>query len=96
MPWWLDTGWSTRWSPEETGTRTAILSLALCIFLPIYAAVALLFNGLGVERDVGALIGFFSVGSGALYGGRRICAHLWPDLVKAADENAAKRLALQN
>lgn len=92
MPWWLDPG-GQDWTDEELSTRRAIAVFAMIVFIPVFTIEIWLLNGLGVDRNLGALIDLASCGFFAFWAARQICQWCWPEMVRKADENAARRLA---
>jgi hypothetical protein len=92
MPWWIDTSAGSDWTIEEQKTRRAIALIAIVAFLPVFMIEMWLLDRFGVDRNLGALIDVASSAFFAFWAAHRICRWCWPDMVKRADANAAKRL----
>jgi hypothetical protein len=92
--WWLNFFWTPRWSQEETSVRTRIWGLGCIFFLvPYIPLVQMLRRVLAMDDHRSAIISFALTLPPALYLGRKGCERMWPELVRTADENAAKRIA---
>ncbi|HUC63814.1 MAG TPA: hypothetical protein VMA53_00205 [Stellaceae bacterium] len=90
--WWTSMATGKSWSREEQWTRGAIYMVGLVLFVPFNLLIGSFFNRHGVEKHVGALTALLICVPPSYVFGRLVCARLWPDYVKRADENAAKRL----
>jgi hypothetical protein len=90
--WWLDRSWTSEWSAEETSVRARILGLSLFFFVLLFIPAGLISDAFGFDSHVSVFVAFAITAPPAFYAGRRMAVQLWPDLVKIADENAAKRL----
>ena len=89
--WWLDTNPAALWSPEERRARMAIYGLAIPIFLAIFGVEILAFNPY-LDNHIVAMMGALSAVP-SVFASRGVCVKTWPELMKRADENAARRLA---
>jgi hypothetical protein len=96
MKWW----WVTRppsggcaWSREERQTVWRIHLIAMPLFaVCCFKLVMFLFDS-GLDPAIVAAAGVVPPYVLALALARRICLWLWPDLLRRADENAARRYA---
>lgn len=91
--WWTSMATGSQWSREEQWTRGAIYLIGVIIFLALDTLEMWFLNPYGVEEHVRAAVGLITCVPLALFFSRQICVRAWPDYVKKADENAAKRLA---
>jgi hypothetical protein len=96
MPWWIDTSSGLNWTDEEQRVRKRIALIAMVVIWPFFIPEMWLFNRIGIDQGVGALIDFATAGPIGFFLARKICEWRWPDTVKAADASAATRLARQN
>jgi hypothetical protein len=92
MPWWLIPDYvDGGWSKEEKSAWALIYLLATFASVAVFVAGLIAISLLGIKGRVEDLLLFFvSVPLGVL-ASRRICAILWPNLIRKADENAKKR-----
>jgi len=96
MRWW----WITRprsitdaWSIEERQTVWRIHLIAMPLFaICCFKLVMFLFNG-GVDPLIVAIASVVPTYIAAFAVARGVALWLWPDLMRRADENAAKRYA---
>jgi hypothetical protein len=89
--WWVSMTWSPEWSDAETSARTRILGLSSVFFLLLFIPEALVFNAVGIDHHIGAFVAFAVAVPPAFFAGRRMSERLWPELLKRADGNAARR-----
>jgi len=90
--WWISLSWTHEWSDDEVSARTRIWGLAGIFFLGLFFPGIAVFHALGVERHAGAIGAFAVAIPPALRAARRSAEYLWPDLIKRAEANAARRL----
>jgi hypothetical protein len=91
--WWLD--WpSWRWSRQEQAAVSQLGLTAAVVFLllmiPQFALLPKSWN-----TPIVALITVLPTALLSCLASRFICGELWPDLMRAGDEKAAERLAIQ-
>ena len=70
----------------------AIYGLAMPIFIGLYVPAISLLSWFGVSDHISALICTLTVVPGSVYLSRVVCVRGWPELMKKADANAARRL----
>lgn len=93
--WWVvRPRWiSGDWSPEERQTLWLIHLIGMPLFaISCYAIVISLFS-MGLDPLLVVIVGVAPPYVASLYTARRLSEWLKPDLVKRADENAARRMA---
>jgi hypothetical protein len=90
--WWLQPDPAIVWSPEERWTRGTIWLIAGALWVFPFWGVYAITNDLGVDRHISAAIALFTTMPPALWFARMIAVRVWPETVRQADENAAKRL----
>ena len=95
--WW----WISRprvgsdWSPEELRTQWLIHLIGMPLFaISCYAIVMSLFS-MGLHPLLVVIVGVAPTYLASLYAAQLFAAWLWPDLVKTADANAERRIALE-
>jgi hypothetical protein len=89
--WWLDVT-TSKWSDEELSVRTRIALFAMVPTVGIIFLTIAVLRLLGIDDHVGAILSMCPALLIGLYLGRKLAEQLWPDLVRKADANAAKRL----
>lgn len=89
--WWLGL-WTRKWSHEENLVRQRIWGLQAMIFALICIPQLLVLIFVGIAPRLALIIGVLTSWPLSFIAGRRLCARLWPELTKTADENAAKRV----
>jgi hypothetical protein len=87
--WWLDRRslFSAPLSSEERTARWTLLLVMFAIACPIMFGSKIIAVPLGVDERLWAWFGFV-VG---IFASRPVCTLIWPDRIRAGDENAAKR-----
>ena len=92
LPWWLVLSRDIlHWSSEERWAWRAIWGMSIPFIVVIFAVGASVGIKLGVDPHLGpGVLSLFTLPA-AIYLGRRTSEWLWPELIKRADENAAKR-----
>jgi hypothetical protein len=81
------------WSPEERRTLWLIHLIAMPLFgMSCYETVMTLFS-MDLDPLLIAIVGVVPPCVASFYVARRLSEWLFPDMVKRADENAARRIA---
>lgn len=88
--WWLNFVFPN-WSETEVSVMRRIYLLTIPLYFSIFFCCIFVFQFFGVERHIGAERAFFLAFPPGLYLSRKGAEKLWPDLVRKADANAAKR-----
>jgi hypothetical protein len=92
LPWWLVLSKDVlHWSPEEHWAWGAIWLMSCPFGAIIIAVLGYVLVKLGGDPRWGPSVAFVFALPAAIYLGRRTCEWLWPETIKKADENAAKR-----
>jgi hypothetical protein len=90
LRWWWMVRPRADWSPEECRTQWLIHLIAAPLFaISCYTIVMSLFS-VGLDPLFIAIVGVAPPYVAAVYAARRLSEWLKPDLVKRADENAAR------
>jgi hypothetical protein len=91
--WWLGYFTMATWTSDERSARLALGFIVSVIIMPTLFVVDALLELFGVERHIAAILaGLLPILPG-FYAARPIAAVLYPDLLRRADANAAKRLS---
>ena len=94
--WWLQPDFALGWSSEEQWTRGTIWAIAVVLWVVPLWSTTEIGADLGLGRRVGAAIGLFAFLPPAMWIARVIAVRMWPETVRQADENAARRIEAEN
>jgi hypothetical protein len=93
--WWFTPATWNFTTAEERQVGARLLLMLALIFSLLYGPEELIFDKLGIEADVGTFLGGLTSLLPALPITRKLAELMWPELVRNADENAAKRKQTQ-
>ena len=93
--WWAAFYPGEYWSVEERWLRKTVYLVLIPVACGLIYLQASILDSFGFEKHWGALLSACTASIGGLWISRRVCGWLWPDRVRRADENAARRLGEQ-
>ena|SRR5579863_2905238 len=94
--WWWLTFIPQPWSKQERLAAGALVLALGVIWIPLFAIEAQVLKKLGLEAHLAAIVSFFAAGIPAALLARPIVNGFNPELLKRAEEIAAKRMSSGN